>query len=77
MDQGEKGLSRQRRWQLARRARGLCEQCGAVAISGMARCKTCHEKVLAYNHRVQGCKRPYQNTKFARAVSADPPEVKD
>lgn len=71
-------VSRQRRYQLRKKARGLCTQCGKPALADMTHCAGCHPKVMNGVYRHQGApsfKRP--NTKFIRATSLpDPPEVK-
>jgi len=58
-------ISRQRRYQLRRSARGLCQTCGRPAMPCFIRCEQCHKKVLKANRRHQGPKR-YANTKYTR-----------
>jgi predicted amidophosphoribosyltransferase len=74
----DSNISRQRRYQLRRVAKGLCSNCGAVALDDMTRCAKCHKKLMRHVRRHQGKPaRKRSNTKFIRATSASvPPEVK-
>lgn len=65
-------LSRQRRYQLRRMARGLCEKCGDVALLGMVHCERCRNAVRVSARRRTGAVKVYTNTKFARATKNDP-----
>lgn len=71
-------VSRQRRYQLRKSAKGLCPQCGKPALKDMRFCATCHPKHMALGYRYKGQpKHKAANTKFIRATSLPaPPEVK-
>lgn len=60
-------VSKQRRYQLRREAKGLCSQCGEKAVSGMIHCERCHDLALSRNRQRRGCKKRLVNTKFNRA----------
>ena len=42
-------ISRQYRWQLKKKAEGLCGQCGKRPLVNKHLCQECHEKRRAYN----------------------------
>lgn len=71
-------VSRQRRYQLRKKAASLCTQCGAPALSDMTTCANCHPKRMERVYRYQGQpSHKKSNTKFNRATSLlDPSEVK-
>lgn len=71
-------VSRQRRYQLRRKAANLCTQCARPALPGMTRCKKCHKANMRLVYKHQGKPtRKAKNTKFLRATSLpDPLEVK-
>lgn len=62
-------LSRQRRYQLRRKAKGLCVQCGKPALPGMTACEPCHRLRYKRVQRYQGePKAPRVNTKFSQVT---------
>lgn len=44
-------LSKQRRWQLAKQAKGLCVQCGKRKLKTKAHCKECAKRSSEGNVR--------------------------
>ena len=56
------GVSRQRTWQLARKAAGLCTRCGKRRDGAtVTHCSTCRKKIVALDNakrRARGLKKP-------------------
>lgn len=61
-------LSRQRKWQLAHKAAGLCTNCPLPALPNMIRCEACHNKMMRHVRRIQNNKTRRPNTKLQRAL---------
>ena len=61
-------ISRQRKYQLRKKARGLCEDCGQPALKDSVRCRRCLIRGREQQRQRLGCKRRYFNTiGYARA----------
>ena len=58
-DAEERPLSRQRRWQLAREAKGLCYICGAPLGVYARRCDDCELKQNELKRKSRGSKKRY------------------
>lgn len=63
-------LSRQREWQLAKIAQGLCSICGTepIADGQASRCVGCREKLRNYMRKKLGCK-PWRRGRRGRPPS--------
>jgi len=57
-----KGMSRQRAWQLAKRAAGLCIRCGLKPLLTKNHCARCAKKQREYMRSVTGAERRYKNS---------------
>ena len=59
-----KPLSRQRRYQLAHKAAGLCSQCPHPSIPGSLYCLDHMIKVRERQRSLKGCKRRYRSKSY-------------
>jgi predicted amidophosphoribosyltransferase len=50
------GISRQRKYQLRREAKGLCMQCGDKTEFGLKLCPACNRKNVKRMRKSNGCK---------------------
>jgi cytochrome c5 len=59
------GMTRQRKYQLKRKAEGRCAQCGNEELLIANHCHKCHEKQLAYARKRNG-HNPWEPGKVGR-----------
>lgn len=70
-------LSRQQKWQAARRAQGLCIRCGAEPLINKNHGKRCAEKQREHMRKVTGAKIRYKSAgSYAKLATSDQKRVR-